>query len=51
MKTKQNTVKKATIKQVLHLIRPHMFFVVLYLLYIFRYLPEKRSISLSMPET
>ncbi len=29
MKTKQNTVKKATIKQVLHLIRPHMFFVVL----------------------
>jgi len=29
MKTKQNTVKKATLKQVLLLIRPHMFFVVL----------------------
>lgn len=29
MKTKQNTIKKATLKQVLQLIRPHMFFVVL----------------------
>lgn len=29
MKTKQNTMKKTTIKQVLLLIRPHMFFVVL----------------------
>lgn len=29
MKTKQNTMKKATIKQVFLLIKPHMFFVVL----------------------
>ena len=36
MKTKQNTMKKATIKQVFLLIKPHMFFVVLsFLLAIF----------------
>lgn len=29
MKTKQNTMKKATLKQVLLLIKPHMFFVIL----------------------